>query len=97
MDDNEEYGEPELNDSNNPEWFREAMNNLQNNQNQHSAPPANSGQTTQNSPIMKAPGRRRFVDDDEKFASIDHTARAEKLKQQNYLKFRAKYGDDDMR
>ena len=81
---------------NNPDWFKEAMNNLHNNQ-INPPPPEVRGQTTHNSSPAKPPARQVFKDDEEKFAAIDHTARAEKLKQQNYLKFRAKYGDDDMR
>lgn len=85
---------------NNPDWLNSSngMNNMTNNQ---GIPPIGNGQMTHmargSSGGKPKPARRRFADDDEKYASIDHAARAERLKQQNYLKFRAKYGDSDMR
>lgn len=90
--------------NNNPDWLNNSNNSLYNSDNRNfnnTYPPPGSSQQlpqiSQNGGLQKPPPRRRFATDDEKFASIDHVANAERLKQMNYLKYRAKYGDDDMR
>ncbi|XP_052777295.1 uncharacterized protein LOC128214713 [Mya arenaria] len=74
--------------SNNPEWLES-----NNQHNTNTLPPVHNGND-----VTSRPQRRRFADgDDEKYMSIDHTAKAMKLKETNPIKYKDKYGDNNMR
>ncbi|KAH3775633.1 hypothetical protein DPMN_177039 [Dreissena polymorpha] len=98
LDINLDFGEKSETELNKAEWLR-GPQSPKNNTNSYrgNKPQENGLPAIKEKSAPRVSPSRRLPESDVKYAPIDHASKAARLREQNLVKYRDKYGDDDMK